>query len=323
MLATVNLKAADWSPGQKLSRLLTIAAEAAEHVGEYEIANKRAFQALDLSRDANDLMAISVMGSKYAIWLVTADRHAEALDLLLQSMAASEALSTVRSQGGNIQTIDRSAEEIIGPKPSAAWNRVESLAVTFGAFPIMLRLAIESLNSFDKATAMAKEVIAAIDIVRRTASDVETWDALRAIFLKSFVEGKCGSILREMGNDYSAKQKPSLQAIAFTAATIQGDVRPEAALVTHLYIVAEAKTLAPPAWPVYRNLVLPFLEQYWGRIFNEQAFRFTPPSLYRTLFAEAKAQPVERRAQAILQLGFRGFNIPVPDRYRDWIAGSW
>lgn len=79
----------------------------------------------------------------------------------------------------------------------------------------------------------------------------------------------------------------------------------------------------PPSWPVYRRVALPFLRAYWSRVFNEQSFRFTPPALYRDLFAKAQIEPEARRAQATLGIAFQGLGMSAPAKYREWLKGSW
>ncbi len=322
ILTTVNLKLADWLKDSRLSFLTGMIASTAEFLGQDDIAERRALQSLDFARAKNELLTISSQGTVMAIVLVAADRLSEALDLSLQTTGATKALMILRKMDSDIFATDRTVEQIIGAKPSSAWNEAEYDSILVAIFPIFLRLATHKLNASLQTTALAKEVVAAIDLISQKASDPELWQIIKEIFVGTFITPTSGVALIKLGTEQKEKKRVGLQAMAYLAATLQVDARPEDALEAHLYVFAESRFVMPSDWPVYRRLAIPFVEAYWRQVFNDQAFRFTPPALYRDLFAAAREKPIELRAQAILRLGYEGLRVPIPPSYREWLAGS-
>lgn len=152
MLTTPNPSLADWQTNGRLSHLLGALGAAADALGLDEVASRRALQSFDMARAANELLTICTMGARHAIGLVVSDRLPDALDVALQSAAATEALSIIRKEGGNLYATDRTAQQVIGPKPSPAWSTAELNAVTYTVFPMLVRLASHKLEGHPNVT---------------------------------------------------------------------------------------------------------------------------------------------------------------------------
>lgn len=323
MLMTLNLECASWPSWSRLSFLYGMVAAMADSLHEDDVSARRAVQALDIARKSNELLALSLMGHRHAISLVTTDRHSEALDLALQSAAAFTAVEKIRQAGGDIYATNRTADDVLGDKPSDEWSQAESTAVIIAVLPVAIRIATTALSDPHAAEAMATEIISSSRIIGHTASDTALWQDVGGLFQSAFVKPITGRELVELGREFGRKKKQALQAMAYIGATTRPDCRAEIAVMAQLCVVAGSRQfMTIPDGAEYRRVVLPFLEQYWERVF-QQAFRFTPPALYRDLFARAKAEPPGRRAQAILQTAFHALRVPIPAEYREWISGNW
>jgi hypothetical protein len=323
MLTTPAIALGDWFDVLRLSFLPGQLAILAEVVGDDEIAGRRALQSLDMARADNQLLTLATMGHRHVISLILSDRYVDALDLVLRSSAALVARKILSDAGEDPFSTAKTADEVLGTKPSPQWSLAETMTMTTAVYPVLLRLATQYISAPETAAHIASDFVSACRSVMRSASEASLWRDVADLFEKIFVQRIPGSELVEAGNGFKSQNLPWLQAIAYIGATVQSDGRLEHAATAQLYTIGESKMLASPDSSAYRRVLLPYLETFWSAVFTHQSFRFTPPAIYRERFEAARNVAPAGRAQAILRVVYSGLGLPVPDRYKDWIAGTW
>ncbi|HEY2587156.1 MAG TPA: hypothetical protein VGI81_15520 [Tepidisphaeraceae bacterium] len=316
-----NKAVAEWLPPARVSHLFAMVAILAEDRGDDEIAARRALEALDYARDEHNLLTLSNMGHRHAVSLVLTGRLPDAMDFALASSAGFEALRAIELAGADLYQDNRTIEEILGPKPSDAWSKAESFSLLFAAVPAALYLARTALKDPHLASLKAAEIIAAAKTIGQQASDPQLWANVADVFDRAFVNPRAGGDLIDFGNQLKARDRTSLQCVAYLGATLRSDCRPTDAVIAHVYLAGEATVLVPDR-TIHRRLFVPFLQEYWERVVREERFRFSPPSLTMEAFQRALSVPSPQRPQAILRAILQGLHVPAPEKYRAWLLSG-
>lgn len=296
----------------------------ADAVGAEDEAARRAVQGLEAARAGNSIITVSSLGTTYLPYLVLAGRAAEVIDAALESAAALVALQRLRASGADVFAVDRTIEEILGPKPSPAWSQVEAQAQLIGLLPLALRIATIRVGDPAGAAANAADAAAACRIVAAGASTPAVWNAAAAILETGFVTGGSGRELADGARAAKSAGNAVLGAIGFLAASLQDDVPVGVAAQIHVHVLADVARwlgIHGPTGANYLRVAVPFIETYWSRVFRDQRFRFTPPALVGRQLVAAATVPLPRRAQAVLIAVLDGLGVAPPEE-RDWLEAK-
>jgi hypothetical protein len=114
----------------------------------------------------------------------------------------------------------------------------------------------------------------------------------------------------------------SLAVVAGISASAQATA--QQAFENLLPAVVELCKMYPPKQPVHRELLLPFVEEYWTDVFQNRRFQFGNAMAVEALLPLAKGVAELERVVAIFRAIHAGFNIhgALPEEIKAWLFGG-
>lgn len=278
-----------------------------------------ALQGIDTARSRKQHLALPVFGYILIPHLLRDNRFAEALELAAEICAVLVAgRAQAESEGGRLAIgpgeLDIGA--LLGPKPSDAWRKAETLSVETGLLPAAFRISSIALVDPGAARGCATEVADACRKIGANASERDLWTSAADVIELAFVHQIAGRDLIGMVNRF---QDETLRTVAYVGASLRSDVPLQSVCEAHLVAAHHAYRSLGSRYPTYRQIVLPFITDYWLKALRGRHSDSIPPSFVLRMLEMVPSIPEEKRAQALLALAAKDLRADVTPSQREWL----
>lgn len=283
------------------SFLMVLLTQFAEAVGRDERTAVWAQKGIELSREEGRAVAYYQVSADMIPYLVLEHRYAEALDIALEAGMISVALREQHKRGGDVLERDLEITELLGARPSEAWQHAEYQAAQIALLPAMFSLGLIAMDNPDQARKQAEEIVALCRDISSTASDQTLWETAAQLIEQTFVTTKSVSEWRKTLDSLPPNEYDVLRAPAYLGASLQPGFSLDDACQLHAITLAYMEKAVYQAQSTgYRRLVSPFFTAYWLTKFAQQRFRFRMPATIDAELQDARRMPESRRARTIL-----------------------
>lgn len=300
MLLSVQTNRTPLYEARKAAYLASQLAMFAEAVGQDARAAVWAKRGLEWAQESHQWLVLSALGRKLLAPLIRGDRYADTLESALESGALQAAMDTLRGQGKDLSTITGEIRSILGEKPSAKWEQAEYYSAIIGLLPIAFRLAWHTLQNPKQAEHYGEVVSGLCQEIETTASDKALWRTAAEMFQAAFVQRKSADELMRQTAAINPDKHPVLRAIAYIFASLAVKGSLSSAYQMHRSIWSYVVGLLRQEPAIYRQVVTPFLVEFWTQRFSTQRFRFRSPTLVEAELTHALSLPDDQKAQAVL-----------------------
>jgi muconolactone delta-isomerase len=292
------------------SFLMVLLTQFAEAVGRDERTAVWAQKGIELSREEGRAVAYYQVSADMIPYLVLEHRYAEALDIALEAGMISVALREQHKRGGDVLERDLEITELLGARPSEAWQHAEYQAAQIALLPAMFSLGLIAMDNPDQARKQAEEIVALCRDISSTASDQTLWETAAQLIEQTFVTTKSVSEWRKTLDSLPPNEYDVLRALAYLGASLQPGFSLDDACQLHAITLAYMEKAVYQAQSTgYRRLVSPFFTTYWLTKFAQQRFRFRMPATIDAELQDARRMPESRRARTVLWTVASGLGI--------------
>jgi len=298
----------NYHPGRDSFLMIQLSTFAAR-AGQNDRAAAWAERGLSLAEKGRRAMLLVVVGRELIPLLLLQGRYETALDLALETCAATVASMRTHENLHDVASMELVIEATLGAKPNEAWNQAEQEAASLGLLPLVFHLGTIALTDPDRARTLAQNVSTSCRKIADSASSQQLWVSAADIIDRTFVHPTPSRELNALGNTFGQPQDQSLQAMSYLGSTLQRDCRLNDALNAHGAIVPWVARKYLPSPMTYRLIVLPFFSTYWQTAFERKRVLFGTPRLVQAALSRALSEPEGQRAQAVLKgvaLGLSG-----------------
>jgi hypothetical protein len=287
----------------------------AQSIGDDAHAGQWALRGLDALEGNITLLSSMTFVPPLITQLILENRFSEVLDVALSGGSAFYALRQLRD-AANSDNIPEAIQpgfapsQVLGDKPNELWNLAEYQATFSGIVPAAFRIGMISLTDPAKAAEYATELIGACHLVAVNASDPSLWEAVANVLKAGFVDRESSKVLVQLGNTFAKQEWNSLRVIAYLASTLDPQMPPrDAVRGQQVYIPWATEFIGTGTPTLFRRFIVPFVEEYWRRKFEEQRFLFTAPNYVAQELEAAYRLPIDSRAEAIVNVISSGVGL--------------
>lgn len=274
---------------------------------------------LDLARTDQQWFVFTELSRDMIPHLLLSDRYAEVLDAALDFGPLYEALQELYRRNGDPLQDTLNVEELLGPKPNRQWLMADYRSAFFGLIPIVFRLSTIAGDQREQACTQALEVASLCRQISVNRVYQQLWETAAALFETIGAERPGFNALMERSNELQGEFDNVLQTIGYLGALWQPEATLEGALAIHLNVVPLVYRLFTPPSAMYRQIILPYLTQYWLRAIEQERFRFRTPVIVERDLQRYRDLPERERAQAILRTVVYGLGMVVSPDVQQWL----
>lgn len=282
-----------------------------------------ALRSIDLTRKQSQLQALPIFGFVLIPYLFNTDQYSNALDLALEVSAVSRACYIYETQGGgktlplgpDVLNID----SILGARPSDSWRQVEIDSLTVGILPAVLRLNTVALQDRKAAAFFALEAQETCRRIAATSSNPSLWGDLAHILQQIYIDRVSGNELVVRGGKY---ENQTLMTIAYLGACIQDDINYTTGCEIQLAVMPFVHAVMQLPRSAYRQIVAPFILNYWKSAFEKARFEFSTPNIIERELEVACQVSKDKQPQAILRVISNALGVHPTDQQRTWLANG-
>jgi len=300
MLLAVQMNRAPLYDARKDVYLASQLAMFAGAVGQDARAAAWAKRGLEWAQQSRQWLALPALSVNLLPQLICGDQYSDALESALESGAMHVALDMLSSQGQDLSGFTGEVGGILGEKPNAVWDRAENLAAILGLLPIAFRLAWLSLHDAKQAEHHASEVSELCREVETSASDKALWRTAAELFQAAFVRQVSADELMRQTAAINADTHQVLRAIGFLCASLAVKGALEPAYQMHKSLLSFITGMLRLEPGIHRQVVTPFLVEFWTQRFVTKRFRFRAPTVVEAELVRARSLPENQKAQAVL-----------------------
>jgi hypothetical protein len=307
------------------SSLASQLARYAGAVGKDNQSIKWAMKGFDIVRQTKQYFTLPLLAEFVVPQMVLENRYSEALELALE---AGNILSGIlgNQQNQNSNEIVKSDLEIIPVVERNYFRKqVEEYAVITGLVPIAFHLGTITINEPNLAQKLGLEVA----VLCREITDIsieQYWLKLATLFEDIYSNKSSSRELLNLGNIFISKDKEKntfldvLSIVSHLGASLHPDISLENAFKVHLHVTHYLYfSLKPLASTTYKNIILPFLSNYWTTKFKKKRFLFRSPQIIERDLAEVTTFSYEQRAQKIFEILAFGLDVSIPNEFSSWL----
>lgn len=277
-------------------------------------------QGIDTARERKQDIVVPSFGLILIPYLLKNNRYTEALDLALEVSAIVVAGSKQKKTGGKELPFgpgELDVGSLLGAKPNDSWREVEALSLVMGLLPIAFRISNVALTDIKASSSSAVEVVEACRKISESASENDLWTSAADLIELAFVYRISGRDLIRMANRFGDE---TLRMIAYVGASLRGDLTLQAACEAHLTVIYHAYKSLGSRYTVYRQIVVPFVSEYWMKTLLDRHSESIPPTAVAREIASIPSIPDDRRAQAILRIAARDLRASITQSQREWLS---
>lgn len=272
-------------------------------VGQDERASYWVNQTLEMGKEtpaAALVLATTII--EIGPYLVHNERFAEFFDGVRESTFVLKAAWLTFQQGSDTLLSEVDVEKVLGKHNGANWAEAETATLGSVLIPLALHFAVLALRSpYDAETAkhLLQNVQVSARLCRETAAvsiRPESWRKasflLKSCFLNYLPLGK----IIDKANSYTAADA-ALKAVTYIGAKFGPDVDLKEACRAQMAFLPYCLQFLPTE-ASHRLLLIPFLEEFWGRALSERDASFAAAEHE---FHKACKAPLMLKARCIMQ----------------------
>lgn len=241
--------------------------------------------------------------------LLNADDYALAVDRGRRSVEVTLALREAYDrQGSNKAAIpySTSVDELVDCLSEQGAMNVDRFSVNQVYLPAMLRIARVALHDRAAALEAATQMNRLCQYYATDAHDAEYHLGASRIFEAVADEANIRQIV-ELASSFDEQEQQPLRILGYLA--VSTGQSPPDAFGSQLASIQVLWGWHPPESPVHRELLLPFIQEYWTQAFANQRFLFRAPAVVEPALEAAQAAPEPTRTLAVLRAVQSGFSI--------------
>ena len=298
----------NYHPGRDSFLMIQLSTFAAR-VGQNDRAVAWAERGLSLAEKVRRALLLVVVGREVIPLLLLQDRYEAALDLALETCAATVASMRTHENLHDVASMELDLEATLGAKPNEAWDQAEREAASLGLLPLVFQIGSIALTDPDRARILAQNISPYCRKIGDSASSQQLWVSAADIIDRTFVHPVPSRDLNALGNTFGHTQDQSLHAMSYLGSTLQRDCGLNDAVNAHGAIVPWVARKYLPSPMIYRLIVVPFFSTYWQTAFQRKHVLFGAPRLVQATLSRALIEPEGQRVQAVLKavaLGLSG-----------------
>jgi hypothetical protein len=290
----------------------------AEGIGKNDEAAKWALRAFDRAREAGDTASMSTVGFLAIGYLMVAERFPEALDVARDMGATAAAANAAGVASKAHLTHGFDPYSVLGDQSGEAWQEAERFGSFIGLVPAMFRIATVRLYDDEKARRLADCISAACHELSQSAASPKLWDSAAEIFAETF-EGEIDSKrLMRKAQSFNDGREIALHTICYIGASL--DCSPHQALEIHLAVMPYIQRHFAIFRSIYRETVIPFVEGFWQKVFEESRVYFQNPRKVESELLEIRNERNGMVVQRLLGTIWRGLPIEINEDTRNWLG---
>jgi hypothetical protein len=211
-------------------------------------------------------------------------------------------------------------EAELGVKPNSLWKYVEYKSLSVNMLLIMLRLGYTSLVTPAKLQSDATEVVSLCQERSKSASDNQLWLNVADIFEQVFLTRAKSANLVEMAISFSENKLTYLQMMCLIGVLLAKDTLPEKAFEVSLLVVPYFDKKHKNT-TIYREIIWPFLYEYWLFTVTTKKFRFRTPNLVIEGIQKLGARASQKILSLLTTVGM-GLNFPSTLIEEEWLKNQ-
>ncbi|MBP0021660.1 MAG: hypothetical protein J7647_29405 [Cyanobacteria bacterium SBLK] len=189
-----------------------------------------------------------------------------------------------------------------------------------GLLPITFRIATLAIHQPSLARSHALDVSKLCYAISKDSENhCDSWEIAGNLMEKIHSQN---SSFKEMARYCKKIKIETLQVIGYLSATLQANTTLKDTLKTHFGMMPRVYDWFKPSSAIYRQIVLPYLYDYWKTSLEKVMFQFYSPQTTNERLLESKNFPVEQQAQLILAAISEGLEIPPPSETIQWISNG-
>ena len=276
-------------------------------------------RSLDMARSRGQSHAIALLINDLVPHLLCNNEYAQVLDMALECSSAGVASIKLRKE--NKFSIEMSIDipAVLGPKPSDLWSQAEQESALVGLLPVAFRILTVALDNLKLAETHAQEVVAICKQISITASSPAFWLLSAELFSDLFSETIKGKDLIKKAEAAKNKGHNTLTAIGYIFTALKSDYGLKSRAYAQLAAIPFFKEFSKRMPSIYRLLFLPFILNYWQKMFKEGRCLFFNPKEIEKSLEKAGSISEEERAQYVLKTVAWGLGIRLSDEEKKWI----
>jgi nucleoside phosphorylase len=307
---------------EHLSHLYVLLADTASSLDDDDRAAKWASQGLDVVRAEGSLAALGLLAHRILPSMLRDHRYADAISTALEGCVAMTAAQQHGSLTGTRVWSGLDAKTILGGKPNESWNQAEQDAVAQSAIPTMFGIGSVANANREEAAEHARLVAGMCNAIATTASCPELWRGAAQMFAMSFFEGSNFRDLNQRANEAGKLGLRLVQVLGYIGISLQPNVPLSTSALSQVLAMPYVARVLSDTSPMYRNIVLPFICEFWRCAFQRGRFLFTAPRLVGEALESAFQEPESRRAQVVLRVVTQGLGVRFPANVEE-SAKAW
>jgi hypothetical protein len=295
----------------------------AEGVGRYDASIEWAFRGLDDARKARMPLAVWPLGERIIPALLSSGRIGEAIDTAIESCAALMVATEAGKRGMPATAVDVDVSESLGAKPNERWDTIESWAAYHSVLPAAMQIGRWMQNDRERALRCANDLTRSCREVATVASNARLWERLADVVRSIFIAPMNPRELHDRANNAENEGVRAVAILSYLGCTLVPEASVQNSPVYHAIVFRRLFQTIGHRSMAYVKVGLPFLADHWRFTFKNQRFRFSTPNIVESDLVSAFDQPVEKRAQAILNAVIRGLRVRFPGTIKevsDWLV---
>ncbi len=164
--------------------------------------------------------------------------------------------------------------------------------------PALLRVATISIEDSVRALDEAQQLGSLCRQMSHGSVEPKYWDGAAKIY-EAVGDSEDTQAILKLAHTFDADTWQELRVMGYLAVSVTGDL--EAAYNTQLASMQVLLSWYPGNSSTYAKVLLPFIEQYWGKSFRTQRFGFRSPSVVEPSLQQAQDAAPELRVRVILK----------------------
>jgi hypothetical protein len=278
--------------------LPTQLASLAEATGNDERALAWAMRGIEMAREAQQFLPLTILSRNIIPQLVLENRYAEVLDLAVDVGRLFVALA---QSGRNILEPGLDVQAVLDSRENEVWRQTESCALILGVLPIIFHIADLAIRQPDLARSQAIDLAAMCREISAMSGTQSLWATVATIIDQIHLQK---SSCLELISQYQDLSSPDmiLPILGFMVATLQENAPLLEVLRVHLSIIDKVQRLTNHRSTLYRHIVLPYFFNYWKTSVERVMFRFNNPQNTAYLLYQSQELPSNEQAQVILNI---------------------
>ncbi len=296
----------------------------ADTIGDREMAVEWAARSTAMFKASGMWMAAAVPLQRLVEHAVIVGDFSIAIDHELDAVAAYWMARGKPAQDVSLFESTTAPRQVIGSRPGADWNEVDSMVVNWAVLPAFLRVAADRNVNAEKATTLAVALRDACLTEAEASSGSAVWQAAVEVCVATLLNPPDAQTLLGQAEEHRARGElfTSLSVMAQIGASLDSRQSHNQLLALHISAGHYVHQLHSHVPVLYESVVVEFFTSFWRKVFDEARFRFRTPALITKQLDELPCATCQKRLPRLFRSIAWGLDVSLPDWAREWIEDA-